>query len=367
MTAAVEVVHLTSTLDRGGAETVLLELLAELPADEVRQTFVVLGRREGLLAGEFRAAGGEVLLCPLRPVATLPGRLFRLLRRRRPRTVVAHINLASGLLLATARVARVPYRIARLWSAGDDQSASLRQRVRRAALRALLAWGATDVLGVTEAATRWARPYGAGDSRYRVLVNTTAARPAASDRTSARTGWQVPEDALVLAHAGRSIPCKNRPFLLEVHDAVRRRRPDARLLLAGPDGVDDLVAARPSCRTDPRVVLAGEVADVAEVWAAADVLVLPSTREGLPGVVLEALAAGVPCVASDLPCLREVVPLVDGLVLVPLDAPAELWAAAVIDSAGADPDARERIAARLRSSPFLHPYALRAWRELWHR
>ncbi|MFG1799634.1 glycosyltransferase [Micromonospora carbonacea] len=364
-TPAVRVLHVVGCLDRGGIETASLDVCRVVPPGQAQQTFVTVNGVPGSLAPAYRDAGATVVQCPIRPGHLFPLRLWRCLRAARPDVVVSHISLFSAAVLAAARVARVPVRIARMWSEGDGKPATLRRRLLRGLCRVVLAHTATDVLGVTAAAVAFAgpRPH---DCRYRVLPNgVDTTRTDGWDRATARRRWDLPGDAPVFGFLGRAHPVKNRPFLVEVHRAAREHRPDARLLVAGPLGVDDLTAAHPGVDRDPHVVLAGEVEEVGPVLRAADVLLLPSLREGLPGVVLEALAVGVPVVAADLPSLRELSGLVAGLTLVPLSAGPQVWARVALEQAGADDARRAEIARVLRGSPLTLDHVARQWRRLW--
>jgi glycosyltransferase involved in cell wall biosynthesis len=362
---AVRVAHVIGTLNRGGAETTSLDICRLVPAEEVEQTFITLGGREGQLADQFRAAGARVQQCPLTPVHSMAPRLWRCLRSVRPDVVVSHVNLASAVILLLARAAGVPVRVARIWSEGDGRRDTLARRARRALLRRLLGHAATDVLGVTAAALDLAGPR-AGDGRYRVLHNSVAIdRVDGWSRQSARQRWGLPEDCLVFAYVGRASPEKNRPFAVDVHRAASERRSNVKLLAVGPGGIDDFTAAHPAIGEDPSVLLRGEVEEIASVLGSADVLLLPSRREGLPGVVLEALSVGVPVVATDLPCLRELVGQVRGLTLLPLAAGTGRWADAALAAGQTSAEQRQAIRESLRSSPFLTDIAAQEWRRLW--
>lgn len=366
-TRPVRVAHLIVCLDRGGAETVSLDICRATPSERFAQTFVTLGGREGSLAGDFRAAGAEVRQCPLHPLPLFVPRLWRCLRAIRPHVVVSHLNLGSGIMLPVARAAGIPVRVARIWSEADDHPDDVRARAQRAVLRRLLRIAATDVLGVTAAALAFARPT-PHDPRYRVLYNSVdLERVGSFDRRRARERWGIPPDAPLLVHVGRAHEVKNRPFLVDVLRAARSLRPDTTLLVVGPGGIDDLRVVHPQVETEPSIVLAGEVREVGSVLAAADVLLLPSRREGLPGVVLEALACGVPVVANDLACMAEVAGHVGGVTLLAVDEGPQRWAVAALREAGRVADDRQRIRQSLVASPFLLERAVAEWQTLWSR
>jgi glycosyltransferase involved in cell wall biosynthesis len=130
---------------------------------------------------------------------------------------------------------------------------------------------------------------------------------------------------------------------------VRRAHPDARLLVAGREGqaTGRLRAQIEARGVGSAVDLLGFRDDIGDLLAAADVFVLPSRREGFPGVIVEAMALETPIVASDLPGVREALLPANGL-LVAIDDAAALGTA--VDRVLTDPEsAKDRaVAARQR-------------------
>jgi glycosyltransferase involved in cell wall biosynthesis len=119
----------------------------------------------------------------------------------------------------------------------------------------------------------------------------------------------IPDDAVVVTFAGRITRDKGIRELVAAWRVVASRRPEAHLVVAGRvDGPDpagpELEAALGSL---PRAHLVGHVDDLDRLWSDSDVCVLPSHREGLPLVVIEAAAAGVPAVVCDFTGGRETV------------------------------------------------------------
>lgn len=145
-------------------------------------------------------------------------------------------------------------------------------------------------------------------------------------RRAARVGLGLDSDTPLVLAAARQEAQKGLDTLLEAFSRVLRELPNARLALAGREGgqTRQLRAAVESLGLGHAMRFLGVRNDVPELLCAADLFVLPSRWEGLPGAVLEAMALEVPVVASDLPMVREVV--TDGLTarLVPVDQPTAL-------------------------------------------
>jgi glycosyltransferase involved in cell wall biosynthesis len=168
-----------------------------------------------------------------------------------------------------------------------------------------------------------------------------------AEREATRRELGVPKDAFLIASCGE-IHRRKRPGVL-VEAASRMQRRPAHIVLAGPSGNDpeyeaELREVIGKCPEGVTVARTGTipVEQVAALLRASDVFVLTSASEGMPNSLLEAMATGLPCVASDIPGSRDVLSRGGGL-LVPLDDPAAL--AAALDQIVADPAVGARLAA----------------------
>jgi glycosyltransferase involved in cell wall biosynthesis len=131
---------------------------------------------------------------------------------------------------------------------------------------------------------------------------------AAGTRMRTREMLDVPAGSAVVAMIARRYAEKGAREMIEIMSVVSKARPDAVLVLAG-DGPE-----RASCESLARTLglervvrFLGNRDDIPELLAAADLVVIPSHREGLGLSAVEALAAGKPVVAFDVGGLREVV------------------------------------------------------------
>lgn len=168
-------------------------------------------------------------------------------------------------------------------------------------------------------------------ARVEVIHNGLSSRPPSADaRTRVRTELSVPATAPVGITVANLIHYKAHDVLLAGWTHVAARIPEARLWLVG-EGPERprLTRAIAQAGLDDRVVLLGSRRDVADLLAAADLLVHPSREEGFSNALLEAMAAGLPIVATDVGGNAEAV--VAGLTgtLVPPDDPTALGAAVI--------------------------------------
>ncbi len=176
------------------------------------------------------------------------------------------------------------------------------------------------------------------------------ASPSPGARTRVRADWGIADDTVVVGTVGRLVAEKGYPELFEAARGVK----GTRLVVIGPedpdkrDALDPALIARAAAEG---TVFGGFRDDMADVYAAFDVFVLASHREGFPRAAMEAAAAGLPIVTTDIRGCREIVVGGHNGLLVPVGSADALREA--ITRLGADPPLRHRFgqasAARARS------------------
>lgn len=221
---------------------------------------------------------------------------------------------AAGWL---ARRLKIPYVVK---VHGSDLNVQAEYPMRRRQIRSALR-GASAVVAVSRALAEKAVSIGADPARVSVIYNgVDSALFYPGSRCEARARLQLSTDAPLLLYVGNLKASKGCLDLLEAFPAVLAMRPLAQLAYvgAGPCWAALLErAAALGCVKRVRLIGAIPHAALGDWFRAADLLCLPSHNEGVPNVVLEAMACGTPVVATRVGGIPEVVPDYAGI-LVPV-------------------------------------------------
>lgn len=314
------IVLLVTDLQRGGTPLRMARLARGLHAAGVTVHVGCLAP-PGPVSAELDAAGIPTFACHAagaRDLAAL-GRLRSHIVRLRPDLIHAtllHANVAARLVGFACRVPVV----------SSTATIEVERRWHRVVER-LTAWlDRGHIVNSAALADHVVRAFGLPRRRVWVVPPSLAALPEHIDRVAARAELGLLADEFVVAWVGRFDPVKRLGLLVQVAEEVTEIR--VRFLLAGdgPERPRLERELRGSAARD-RVRLLGWRDDVATVLAAADAFFLPSRTEGMPNALLEALACGLPAVASDIPAVRELAAGGEWIRLVSGDRPADFAAA----------------------------------------
>ncbi|MFG1959010.1 glycosyltransferase [Nonomuraea sp. NPDC049028] len=289
---SLHVCEVIKDLGVGGAEMLLVERLLAAPATGVRYTVICQGAKTDELIQRLRAAGTEVISLAAWPRRLRLARLAVEVRRLRPDVLNLHSPLPASLLRVTSRLSRPrPALISTVHN--------VRYRLPTMLLDRATGWLDARTVAVSPQVARAVVSRGARNLVTRIHgINVTEMRRRAAEAARTRQGWNVPESAFLIAHVGNFRPQKQHGVLIEAAAKVVDRDPRAVFLLAGTGPLYEETARRVADLGSDNVRLLGHVPDAARLIASSDLLVLSSAHEGLPVVVMEALAAGVPVVST---------------------------------------------------------------------
>jgi glycosyltransferase involved in cell wall biosynthesis len=336
----------------GGAERAVTLLLAGL---QRRGHRVLLLCNDEVVARPARALGVQAELLPLGGDVSVhhAARLARRLRAQRPDVLLVGMFKKAWLAGLAGRIAGVPRTVVRVGLETDvPRNAKYRLAFRRL------------VDHVVVVADRMRPAYAAlGGERLSVIPNAVDPPARQHFPGAVRMSLGIPPEAFVIGSVARLVAQKRLDRLL---DAVARLPGDVHCILAG-DGPLRAVLERQAAAPElaGRVHLLGHRADVADVLGALDVFVATSDREGMSNAMLEALAAGVPVVSTQVSGTDEA--LRPGRNGVPPGVVVGFDAAAVASAVGEvleDADRRRAmaVAAGMRArETFGFPRVLDAW------
>jgi len=360
-------------LDRGGGETWLMHVLRNIDRERFKIDFLVHSAEPAAYDGEARDLGAEVIPClhPRRPLLYRKN-FLRIMRENSYDAVHSHVHHFSGYALRLAAGAGVPLRIAH--SHSDTRELEREAGLARSLYLALMKSWINKYAGLglaasSQAASALFGPEWKDHPGRRVLycgIDLSAFEKVV-DRAEARKEFGMPADAFVIGHVGSLIKLKNHSFILDVLGEALKRDDSVRLLLVG-DGPErpSIMKKSEKLGVADKVTLAGSRADAPRLMKGAmDVAVLPSLREGLPLVGLEAQAAGLPLVLSDL--ITGEVDVVAPLIFrMALSEGAGAWADACLRRRGRRPPVAGPEALELmRSSPFDIRAAVKSLAEIY--
>lgn len=323
------VLHVLGAMNRGGVESWLMHVLRQTDRHRFQLDFLVHTDEPATFDDEIISAGSRILRCRnTRQPLSYARRLLEILKREGPFDVLhSHVHHFSGLVLAIGRIAGIPVRVAHSHSdsRAAESGAPFPRRTYLRAMNRLVLMSCTRGLAVSGAAGEalfgpaWFR-----DRRLSVLYCGIELAPfnRPVDAGAVRGELGLSRDDLVFGHVGRFSPVKNHLFFLQVAASLVKQEPRARFLLVG----DGPLRAEIESRADAlglkeKIVFAGGRSDIPSLLIGAmDVFILPSLQEGIPLVIMESQAAGLPCVASDVltdealldPALVRRLPLAEG-------------------------------------------------------
>lgn len=301
MQKPLRVLHVVVNMNRGGAETLIMNLYRHLDRSKVQFDF--LTSKEGVFDEEIRALGGVVYRLPYITdvghfgYAKLLDRFFQ--ENYEYKIIHSHMDKMSGLILRSAKKANIPVRIAH--SHNTRSEGGFLARLYKWHVGQLIKSNSTDLFACSKAAAEWL--FGSSFDKVSIINNGVDLEKFSFDlgiRKATRDSLGVSETDIVVGHIGRFCEQKNHMLLIDIFKEFCSTNPNAYLVLVGDGPLSKVIHKKVKDQgLSNRVKFLGIRSDVENLLQAFDLFVFPSVHEGLPVTLIEAQASGLPCLVSD--------------------------------------------------------------------
>ncbi|MEK4217286.1 MULTISPECIES: glycosyltransferase family 1 protein [unclassified Bacillus (in: firmicutes)] len=345
------VLHVFSGMNRGGAETMVMNLYRKMDRSKVQFDFLTYRNDPCAYDEEILSLGGRLFYVPSigqsNPLIFVKN-VRNTIKENGPFSAVhAHTDFQTGFIALAARLAGVQVRVCHSHNTSWKTGFNWKDRLQLMVFRRLILAYATELCACGEDAGRFL--FGRSNmerKRVHLLPNGidldlfSPAGQAADDEKKARG---IASDRLIIGHVARFHEVKNHAFLLKLAVHLKKRGVRFQMVLAGDGPLREQMeeeARRLNLLSD--VLFLGTEEHIHELMRTFDVFVMPSLYEGLPVVLVEAQASGLPCIISDT--ITEKVDTGLGLVKrVSLSKPMDIWAETIVRAAAAGRPKRELV------------------------
>lgn len=300
----ISVLHIFGRMHLGGAELRTLDIMRNMNREKFEFAFCVLSGRRGELDEEIKRLGGKIHYLKLN--LFFPFKFAYLLKKKKFTIIHSHVFYFSGVILFISRLCNQKKRIVHFRNMKEKTPKNKNKTLRKLYLK-LIDLFATDILAVSEGVMNsiWAQKW-KKDKRCRVIYNGIDLVHLQKKKPKEDLGSN--EDHIYI-HIGRMANQKNHLRVFDIFWEIQKKDPWAKLFFVGRKNVNIMRKLNEkinSYNLNERVFFLGERTDVFYLLKNSKLLLFPSLWEGLPGVVIEACAAGTPVLASDLPGINEI-------------------------------------------------------------
>ena len=336
MSNPIRVLHVIGSMNRGGAEAMIMNFYRAIDRTRVQFDFVQSAAEKAQFDSEITSLGGRIFHSP-----HYNGKNYFAYKKWWNRflaehegefsVIHGHIGSSAPIYLAAAKKHGI-FTIAHSHSSGTDHSLGSKLYAIASFRTRYIAdyfFGCSLPAGLD----RYGKAVVQGD-RFSILHNSVDAerfRFNPGIRRKMREAFSVGDDTLVIGHAGRFLPVKNHAFLLKIFAEIVAIHPDSVLLLVGEGPLrKQIMEQARQMGLYEKCIFTGLRSDVNELMQMMDVLAFPSVFEGLPVTLVEAQMAGLPIVISDSVPSESI--LIDELGRsMPLKASPQEWAACILE------------------------------------
>lgn len=293
------VLHVVVNMNRGGAETLLMNLYRNIDRGKIQFDF--LTSKPGVFDQEILEMGGRIHRIPYISEVGHFGYIKELdnffKENNSYQIIHSHLDKMSGLVLRAAKKVRIPFRISHSHSTRSEGNFFIKGY--KWFIGKYIKRNATNFLACSSESAKWLFQ----EKKALIIKNGIESEKfkfSPIKRHSIRQDFNIPEESVVFGHVGRFSTPKNHLFLLDVFKDLISLHPYSYLILIGDGPLESKVREKVlDYKLAEKVMFLGTRKDVDELLQAFDIFLFPSLYEGLPVALVEAQVSGLPSLVSD--------------------------------------------------------------------
>ncbi|WP_020062960.1 glycosyltransferase family 1 protein [Bacillus sp. 123MFChir2] len=302
------VLHIVSAMNRGGAETLLMNIYRNIDKSQIQFDFVSHRTEKCDYDEEIAVLGGKVYRIPslgqVGPFAYIK-ELTKIMSDNQYVAVHAHTDYQGGFAAVAAKMVGIKKRVCHSHSNNWPQGSGIKAKITLKVLQSIIKYAGTDYCACSIEAARFL--FGDGiinDNRVELIKNGIEISQFTDvdirDVASTRKELNIPDEAKIIGHIGRFSESKNHIFILQVLKEILKGDTNFIAVLVGDGPLKssiELKAKELGIYNNIRFL--GVRTDIPRLLKAFDVFLFPSLFEGFGIVTLEAQCSGTPCVVAD--------------------------------------------------------------------
>lgn len=304
-TAIRRVLQVTGTMNRGGAETMVMNLYREINKSDIQFDFISYSKKEGQYDSEIKKMGGRILYLPRPKDVGIINFLkeFKIINNEYgPYYAIHSHNLFnSGIVLLCAKIIGIKKRICHAHSTSTSNISGFRYRLYKILMRNLININSTKRLACSVDAGE----YLYGNNKKTIIfpnaINFNNFINIKNEEiTSYKKEFGISENELIIGNIGSFRPAKNHVFMVEIAEEMKKRDILFKLIFVGTGPlIEEMKSLVKSKNLTDSIIFLGSRNDVPALMKLFDVLLMPSLYEGFPVTLVESQSSNRVAIISE--------------------------------------------------------------------
>ena len=342
---SLRVLHVLGGLERGGAETFVMNIYRNIHRDSIQFDFVIHTTDHGAFYDEITSLGGRIFSCPKYKGKNHFGyaKWWKTFFETHPeyKIIHSHVRSTAAIYLKIAK----EFGIKTISHSHSTSSGKGLAAIVKNVLQYPLRYTADYLFACSKESGEWLFGKKAVKGPKFIEIKNSIDLEKCSFNPVIRSKYREEmslTEKIVYIHVGRLHPAKNHAFLLELFKKISEKDRNAVLLLVGEGELrEQIINQITKLEIQESVIMLGSRGDVCNLLQAADCFLFPSLWEGVPLTVIEAQAAGLPCLISDR--VTTDVAISELVVSIPVDQGTKIWEEKVAELNYLRKDVRDKI------------------------